>query len=71
MSFEYTNKNITGDIVLSVWINIQRYVDISINESCTLATRIKIGQNVDDHVYDTLEDSICINLSNEIIEYEY
>jgi len=69
MSFEYTN--ITGDIVLSTCNNIQRYVDRSINESCTLTIRIKIGQNVDDPVYDTLEDSICINLSNEIIEYEY
>lgn len=69
MSFEYTN--ITGDIVLSTWNNIQRYVDRPINESCTLTIRIKIGQNVDDHVYDIVEESLCSNLSNEIKEYEY
>jgi len=69
MSFEYTN--ITGDIVLSTWNNIQRYVDRSINESCTLTIRIKIRQNVDDQVYDTFEESLYTNLSNEIKEYEY
>jgi hypothetical protein len=68
MSFEYTN--ITGDNILTAWNNMRRHIDQSYIESCTLATRIKIGQNVDP-VYDTLEDSICINLSNEIIEYEY
>jgi hypothetical protein len=69
MSFEYTN--ITGDNILTAWNNMRRHIDRSYIESCALATRIKIGQNVDDPVYDTLEDSICINLSNEIIEYEY
>jgi hypothetical protein len=69
MSFEYTN--ITGDNILTAWNNMRRHIDRSYIESCALATRIKIGQNVDDPVYDTLEDSICINLSNEIKEYEY
>lgn len=70
MSFEYI-KIFTNDNVLTTWNNMRRHIDRSIIESCTLDTLIKIGQNVDDPVYDTLEDSICINLSNEIKEYEF
>jgi hypothetical protein len=70
MSFEYI-KIFTNDNVLTTWNNMRRHIDRSILESYELHKLTKIGQNVDDPVYDTLEDSICINLSNEIIEYEY